>query len=372
MAENYKTIEFDDFNDVLKYLLTPLEKPKDGRSPYSWFELFNNWRFALKGRDVGENAYMQLDRNGKGPFIFRGEKQDYGHLTPSIFRESSYQLIADALATENGSSAGSEYDPLGPIVYEQFLAEYQILWHFSDECNRNGLYCGNRDFFKEYPSEIFVKQYIHKKGGNDWLPESLEEIAVLAQHYGVPTRLLDWSYDLLTAIYFAANGAVQDMRNARFRSLNPSEDCQKDSRIDIRSNKMVIWALNADVIRANTSNIVLAEPPYSNNPNLNAQKGALTYYRMPAGKIKDQEILQSPREPDNGLWKRIFPDAEFENYIPKRNDELHNLYKILIPWTAAKELLLFANIYGHDSGRMFPGYQGSALDTKELGRFARE
>ncbi|PKG41708.1 hypothetical protein CXF67_14180 [Psychroflexus sp. MES1-P1E] len=29
---------------------------------------------------------------------------------------------------------------------------------------------------------------------------------MLCQHYGIPTRLMDWSMDVLTSLFFACNG----------------------------------------------------------------------------------------------------------------------------------------------------------------------
>lgn len=44
----------------------------------------------------------------------------------------------------------------------------------------------------------------HSIGTAEWPPKELYEALAIAQHHGVPTRLLDFSYDPLIAAYFAA------------------------------------------------------------------------------------------------------------------------------------------------------------------------
>src|SRR5262249_3249204 len=57
--------------------------------------------------------------------------------------------------------------------------------------------------------EMQTEDYTGKldAGAEVWPPRQLWSLLGIAQHYGVPTRLLDWSHKALTAAYFAAHGA---------------------------------------------------------------------------------------------------------------------------------------------------------------------
>jgi hypothetical protein len=50
----------------------------------------------------------------------------------------------------------------------------------------------------------------HSIGTQDWPPQGLYEALAIAQHYGVPTRLLDFSSDPLIAAYFAVENPQSD------------------------------------------------------------------------------------------------------------------------------------------------------------------
>ena len=105
-----------------------------------------------------------------------------------------------------------------------------------------------------------VFEVLRPVAADDFLQlQGLEEQSGLAQHYGVPTRLLDWSDDGLTAAYFAAS--------------SPSG-----------ADRLCVWALNEELsvsqVQPLWGNVALTlkviRPPRSTNSYLRAQRGAFT------------------------------------------------------------------------------------------------
>lgn len=93
----------------------------------------------------------------------------------------------------------------------------------------------------------------HRIGTQEWPSPELYEALAIAQHHGVPTRLLDFSYDPLIAAYFAAE--------------NPQSEAAE----------IAVWAVDLQQIALAAkdhlhSQIEIVTVPRARNRNLVAQK----------------------------------------------------------------------------------------------------
>ncbi len=213
---------------------------------------------------------------GTGGFLYRGCGKSSHKLTPSLFRH-----------------------PIKTNVAEFFDLEKKLIGRFK----QRSIPYQNRELKGEWEYVFFM------------------------QHFGVPTRLLDWTENPFLALFFALTSAIQENRkyqdDAALWVLNPSTWNQKVlQHIGFDKDILSVDESVLDPYKPNMDgepNIALmpSEPVaiygIHNRPRIIAQRGVFTIFGKNTNPMEDMYINLD--FPQGSLTKLILPKDKIESLL---------------------------------------------------------
>ncbi|WP_248917448.1 FRG domain-containing protein [Pseudomonas entomophila] len=185
--------------------------------------------------------------DGPELFIFRGQADAQWPLVPSVLRPRGQPPI-------------ESYDKMVDAS-EMVFYELLMLGAFVEHCDAIGIAIPNdsQEFRKNELSTQTADRYY--KDPSLWPNPALLDLMAMAQHHGVPTRLLDWTIKPYAALYFAASSALADFASWE-STLN---------------KRLAIWAINRNQLGLH-DRIVLHSSPGAISKHLAAQGGLFTVH----------------------------------------------------------------------------------------------
>lgn len=139
---------------------------------------------------------------------------------------------------------------------------------------------GQETVLLQFEREIFEDFKRKYSMFTDVRPKNDKELLFLAQHYGLPTRLLDWTYNPLIALYFACNADFN--KDGIVYQCLPFSRKEYDERGDILTfPDLTILIPNLTDVRYKNQNglFTLYSRPWEDQMTEHAK----THYVIPAG-----------------------------------------------------------------------------------------
>lgn len=275
-------------------------------------------------------ALNPLDpRWGEDPlaWVFRGQG------------DSAWKLRAKAHRLDGFDHLGVDFDASGADWSRLADAELEVLERFRDALDATGL---------PVPARMpEVTRGEVRYTGADPDPEAWP-LRALAQHFRLPTALLDWTRRAPFAAYFAAASSVKEASCAPL---------------------LAVWALRLDFVESlrersvDDLRFILHTAPSATNPNLRAQRGLFTQLSGVRGHLTCVESFVETALLAAKTWDlKPYHDAEGlnPNRVPRPV-----LRCLTLPREQAPKLLRFLAYEGATGATMYPGYDGVVLGMRE-------